>query len=161
MSADAIDNGDDESYLNLDFFLPDAPTVDVAITTRCARAAEVTTLDAIEVREMETKETMEWFRKCAKLQSPGVDMKTEILQIVMELGKLALAIMLAGSYVAATPRPGRTSAYFCRSIADDGYSYWAWRQGREPQSSTDSPSATSWELSLVINSNSAYQRMPS
>jgi hypothetical protein len=75
MPADAIDNGDDESYLNLDFFLPDAPTVDVAITTRYARAAEMTTLDGIEVREMETAEAVELFRKCAKLQSPGVDMK--------------------------------------------------------------------------------------
>ena len=36
--ADAIDDSgggdDDESYLNLRFFLPDAPTVDVIITTR-------------------------------------------------------------------------------------------------------------------------------
>jgi hypothetical protein len=50
--------------------------VKVAITTRYARAAEMTTPDAIEVREME----------------------------------LALAITLAGSYVAVTPRLGRTSA---------------------------------------------------
>jgi NB-ARC domain len=40
--ADAIDNGEDESYLNLENFLPDAPTVDVIITTRYARAAEMT-----------------------------------------------------------------------------------------------------------------------
>ena len=50
------------------------------------------------------KEAAKLFRKCAKLQSPGVDMKTEIVQTVTELWKLALAITLAGSYVAATPR---------------------------------------------------------
>jgi len=72
MPADAIDNGNDESYLNLEFFLPDAPRVDVVITRRYARAAEMTTLDAIEVREMETTEAVELFRKCAKLQPPGV-----------------------------------------------------------------------------------------
>jgi hypothetical protein len=40
-SADGIDSGDDESYLNLEIFLPDAPAVDVIITTRYARAAEM------------------------------------------------------------------------------------------------------------------------
>jgi hypothetical protein len=49
--------------------------MDVVITTRYARAAEMTTLDGIEVREMETTEAVKLFRKCAKLQSPGVDMK--------------------------------------------------------------------------------------
>lgn len=44
-SAEAIDNsgGDDQSYLNLGFFLPDAPSVDVIITTRHAGVAEMTT----------------------------------------------------------------------------------------------------------------------
>jgi hypothetical protein len=38
--ADPIDD-DGESYPNHEFFLPDAPTVDVIITTRHARAAEI------------------------------------------------------------------------------------------------------------------------
>ena len=99
MPDDAIDNGNDESHLNLEFFLPDAPMVDVAITTRHALVVQMTTLDAIGVRKMEATEAVELFRKCAKLQSPGVDMKMEILQMVTELGKLALAITPAGSYV--------------------------------------------------------------
>ena len=48
-SADALDDGGDESYLNLEFLLPDALTVDVIITTRHVRAAEMTTLVAVEV----------------------------------------------------------------------------------------------------------------
>jgi len=52
-SADALDDGSDESYLNLEFLLPDAPTVDVITTTRHVRlyiyAAEMTTLVAVEV----------------------------------------------------------------------------------------------------------------
>ena len=78
-SADAINDGDgdddDESYLNLEFFLPDAPTVDVIITTRHAGAAEMTTLAAVEVGEMETTEAAELFQKCAKLQSPTPDVE--------------------------------------------------------------------------------------
>lgn len=69
MPADAIDNGDDESYLNLEFFLPDAPTVDVVTTTRYVRTVEMTTLDPIDMREMETTEAVELFQKCAKLHS--------------------------------------------------------------------------------------------
>ena len=102
-SADALNDDDNESYINLEFYLPDAPTVDVIITTRYAGAAEMTMLTPVEVGEMETTESAELFLKCAKLKSqPGVD--EEVLQIVTELGRLALAITLAGSYVAATPR---------------------------------------------------------
>jgi hypothetical protein len=53
---------------------------------------------------METTEAAELFQKYAKLQSPRPDMNTKVLQIVAELGELALAITLAGSYVAAIPR---------------------------------------------------------
>jgi tetratricopeptide (TPR) repeat protein len=103
-SADAIGDGDNESYPNLEFFLPDAPMVDVIITTRHTRVVEITPLMPVEVGEMEDTEAMELFQKCAKLQYPGPDVSTEVLQIVITLGKLALAITLAGSYIAATPR---------------------------------------------------------
>lgn len=76
-SADAIDDGDDESYINLEFFLPDAPTADVIITTRLAWAAEMMTLGAAEVGEVETMEAAELFQKCAKPKSPGPGMDTE------------------------------------------------------------------------------------
>ena len=104
-SADAIDDDDDnESYIDLEFYLPDAPTVDVIITTRYTGAAEIATLAPVEVGEMETTESAELFRKCAKLKSLQSWVDAEVLQIVAELGRLALAITLAGSYVAATPR---------------------------------------------------------
>jgi hypothetical protein len=72
-NADAIDNSGSRSYLNLEVFLPDAPTVDVIIATRHARAAEMATLAAVEVGEMETTEAG------AMLQSPGLDVNTEVL----------------------------------------------------------------------------------
>jgi NB-ARC domain len=37
-SADTIDKADDASYVDLEYFLPDAPSVDVIITTRSSRA---------------------------------------------------------------------------------------------------------------------------
>jgi len=72
-SADALDDSSNESYLDLEFSLPDAPTVDVIVTTRHVRAAEMTTLVAVEVEEMEAAEAVELFQKCTKLQSPEPD----------------------------------------------------------------------------------------
>jgi hypothetical protein len=66
-SADAIDNSEDKSYLNLQFSRPDASAVGVTITTRYVRAAEMTTLVPVEVLKMGTTEAVELFPKCAKL----------------------------------------------------------------------------------------------
>jgi hypothetical protein len=71
--ADALDDGGDESYFNLEFLLPDAPTVDIIITTRHVRAAEMTTLVAVEVVPFEVATydddlsfpiSMKWARLC-------------------------------------------------------------------------------------------------
>lgn len=59
--------------------------------------------EAVEVREMTAVEAVELFCKCAKLPQTSQEIEKEILTIVDELGYLALAIMLAGSYMAATP----------------------------------------------------------
>jgi hypothetical protein len=67
-TADALDDGGDESYLNLEFFLPDALTVDVIVTTRHVRAVEITMLTAVEIEETGITETTEFSQKYAKLQ---------------------------------------------------------------------------------------------
>jgi tetratricopeptide (TPR) repeat protein len=103
-SADTIDNVEDKSYIDLEYFLPDAPFVDVIITTRSSRAGAMTPLDPVEVAEMESWEAAELFRKCAKLGDTRRDSEIEVQLIVKELGNLALAITLAGAYVSATPR---------------------------------------------------------
>jgi tetratricopeptide (TPR) repeat protein len=103
-SADAIDESDDTSYIDLNYFLPDAPSVDIIITTRSARAREMTELEAVEVGEMEKSEAADLFYRCSQLQSTKPGVAEEVSTITEELGKLALAITLAGSYVAVTPR---------------------------------------------------------
>ena len=103
-SADAIDESDDASYIDLNYFLPDAPSVDIIITTRSARAREMTELEAVEVGEMEKSEAADLFYRCSQLQSTRPGVAEEVSTITEELGKLALAITLAGSYVAVTPR---------------------------------------------------------
>jgi tetratricopeptide (TPR) repeat protein len=103
-SADSIDNRNDPSYIDLGFFIPDICGVHVIITTRSSMARDMTNLEAVEVGEMALEEAAELFRKSAKLSHIDQDIEKEVISIIEELGYLALATTLAGSYVAATPR---------------------------------------------------------
>ena len=103
-SADTIDNEQDQSYIDLDYFLPDAPGVHVVITSRSSTAQEMTRLEAVEVGKMEPSEATELFQRSAKIMEVGSEAIEEIRRITEELGYLALAITLAGSYVSVTPR---------------------------------------------------------
>ena len=103
-SADTIDNNQDKSYIDLEYFMPDAQGVHVIITTRCSAAKEITRLEAVEVKEMESWEATELFKRSAKIREVDASKAREIDEIVRELGSLALAITLAGSYVSVTPR---------------------------------------------------------
>lgn len=106
-SADCIDNTDDEDYIDIRRYLPDAPSVDIILTTRSTLAEEMTPLEPIKVEELALEEATALFRACAKLPSSGtaaLEVEQEVRSIVKELGCFALAITLAGSYVVATPR---------------------------------------------------------
>jgi tetratricopeptide (TPR) repeat protein len=103
-SADSIDNRNEPSYIDLRFFIPDICGVHVIITTRSSMARDMTNLEAVEVGEMTPEEAAELFRKSAKLSHIDQDIEKEVISIIEELGYLALATTLAGSYVAATPR---------------------------------------------------------
>ena len=60
-SADVIDNDRDKSYIDLEYFLPDAPGVYIIITSRSLIAKEITTLEAVEVADIELPEAVELF----------------------------------------------------------------------------------------------------
>ncbi|KAL9628998.1 MAG: hypothetical protein Q9164_007065, partial [Protoblastenia rupestris] len=99
-----IDDEQDTSYIDLDYFLPDAPGMHVVITSRSSTAREITALEAVAVGEMEPFEATELFQRAAKMKEVKLEVKEEIERIGEELGYLALAITLAGSYVSMTPR---------------------------------------------------------
>ena len=91
-SADTIDNDRDKSYIDLGYFMSDTPGVHAVITSRSSTAKEMTTLDAVEVAEMEPSEAIEQFKRSARLMKAGPDKTREIERIVEELGHFALAI---------------------------------------------------------------------
>ncbi|RDW89219.1 hypothetical protein BP6252_01251 [Coleophoma cylindrospora] len=99
-SADTIDHYDEDSYIDLGFYIPTANSVDVIITTRSSKAKAITKLQPVEVAELETEEAVELLRNSDLMHAPA----QVLVDIVKELGHLALAISLAGAYISATPR---------------------------------------------------------
>lgn len=103
-SADTIEDDQRKSYIDLDYFIPDAPGVHVIITSRSSIAKEMTTLEAVEVADVKPPEAVELFQRYAKTREKAQDIATEVARIVKELGSLALAITLVDPYVSETAR---------------------------------------------------------
>ena len=103
-SADCIDNEEDPSYIDLGYFLPDALQVDIVITTRSSQAQALSLSEPVEVGQMTETEAVELLCYYAKIRRKDLNTTQEIIKIVEELGCLALAVTIAGSYIAATPR---------------------------------------------------------
>lgn len=103
-NADSLDDESDPYFVDLQRYLTSGPGVDVIITTRSQTATHMTQQEAIKVEELAPAEARDVFVECSELRNPADDVLAEIDRIVAELGFLALAVTLAGSYVAATPR---------------------------------------------------------
>ncbi|KAF1828162.1 hypothetical protein BDW02DRAFT_271760 [Decorospora gaudefroyi] len=105
--ADDVDSMDGnkkvDNFVDIQHFIPDAPSVDVVITTRSSSAEGLTSLEVVKVAEMEAAEATTLFKKCSKIDCKGDDEAT-INEIVDELGYLALAVCLSGTYISNTPR---------------------------------------------------------
>ena len=102
--VNVIGNDRDKTNLDLRYFMPDAPGVHVVITSRSSTAKEITTLDAVEMEDMEPPEAIELFQWYAMLTEEEPDVTREVDEIVRELEYLALTVTLAGSHVSVTPR---------------------------------------------------------
>jgi hypothetical protein len=107
---DAADELDDErapNYFDMHRFLPSSsPHLDVIITTRSRTTADSSNLKPVEVGDLSPGEATELFLRCAKTENPDANTSEEVATIVEELGCLALAVTLAGAYVAATDHIG-------------------------------------------------------
>jgi hypothetical protein len=69
---DGADEIEDEqcgsSYIDLNYYLPEAPHLDRIVTTRSSRAQGISRQEAIEVKDMNEYETVQLFRWCARLK---------------------------------------------------------------------------------------------
>jgi tetratricopeptide (TPR) repeat protein len=102
--ADTIDNKDASDYIDLKHFIPDSSYLHIIVTTRSRTAKDMSPLEGVEVGEMDESQAMELFFRLSTLNDRLQGIEDEVKPIVKELGYLALAITLAGTYVAQTPR---------------------------------------------------------
>ncbi|KAL9090851.1 MAG: hypothetical protein Q9165_005059 [Trypethelium subeluteriae] len=101
--ADAIDDEKSKRYIDIKHFIPDIVSSHVVITTRIEAAKEMTRSGGVQVGDMDETQAVDLFCKCSELHCDYESIE-EVKAIVKELGYLALAIILAGTYVATTPR---------------------------------------------------------
>ncbi|KAI9770550.1 MAG: hypothetical protein M1840_003140 [Geoglossum simile] len=100
---DRADEEDDGDFFDLPHYMPESPAVHIIITTRSRTAKDITMLE-VNVREMDEQQAVDLFYKSSRLVKRDNETEKEVERIVKELGCLALAVNLAGTYVSRTPR---------------------------------------------------------
>jgi hypothetical protein len=145
-SADNVNNAGATGNIDLERYLPDASCVDVIVTTRSQSVQHMTSLPAIQVAELDRIEARDLFTRRAGMSSLTPQIVEDVDRIVESLGHFALAIKLAGAYVASNPymKP-RLGEYLSQLSADErGF------LNQQPQRHIDRYEQSirrSWELS--------------
>ena len=94
----------DQNFVDLFRYIPGCPNVHVIITSRSSIAGKFSTFEGVHVGELEEPQAVDLFFRCAEIPRTEEKTEAEVKAIVKELGCLALAITIAGTYVAQTPR---------------------------------------------------------
>jgi tetratricopeptide (TPR) repeat protein len=102
--ADAIEDEKASGYIDIRHFIPDVASLHVVITSRSSAVGEMTQLESVQVGEMDEVQATELFYRYSQLPRDDAGIRDEVKAIVRELGCLALAVTLAGSYVGTTQR---------------------------------------------------------
>jgi len=93
----------DRNFVDLSQYIPGCPSVHIIITSRSTTARKFSTFEGVNVGELEEPQAVDLFLKCAEIPSTEKT-EAEVQAIVKELGFLALAITIAGTYVSQTLR---------------------------------------------------------
>jgi hypothetical protein len=94
----------DRNFVDLLRYIPGCPSVHIIITSRSTTARKFSTFEGVNVGELDELQAVDLFLKCAEISSTETKTDAEAKAIVKELGYLALAITIAGTYVSQTPR---------------------------------------------------------
>jgi tetratricopeptide (TPR) repeat protein len=102
--ADEVEDTSSAQYVDLRRLIPGGLQTHVIITSRSRTALGLSSFEGVRIAELDPPQATELFRKSAKLAQdrPGTDSQVEA--IVEELGYLALAVSLAGTYISQTPQ---------------------------------------------------------
>jgi hypothetical protein len=94
----------DQNFVDLSRYIPGCPNVYVIITSRSFTAGKLSTFEGVNVGQLEEAQEVDLFFRCADIPRTVEKTEAEVKVIVKELGCLALAITIAGTYVSQTPR---------------------------------------------------------
>lgn len=94
----------DGNFIPISNYIPRGKNVHVIITSRSSMARDLSTYDGIEIRTLEPPQAVKHSLACAKIEGATEEMRKQAELIAEELGRLPLALTIAGSYVARTPR---------------------------------------------------------
>ncbi|RMD42381.1 hypothetical protein DV735_g2730, partial [Chaetothyriales sp. CBS 134920] len=104
-AVDEMENKESAGYIDIRHFIPDVASLHVIITSRSSTAKDMMPQEGVEVRELEEKQAVQLFDQYAQVRNRDSNpVEIEVKAIVKELGYLALAVTLAGTYVRSTPR---------------------------------------------------------
>ncbi|KAB5515652.1 hypothetical protein GE09DRAFT_1045767 [Coniochaeta sp. 2T2.1] len=101
--ADHLDKRD-EKFTDFLRYIPQSPGVHVVFTSRSTGAKKLSTFGGVRVAELEEDQAVTLFLKHVAVPRTRGRTEEEARAIVEELGRLALAVTIAASYVADTPR---------------------------------------------------------
>jgi hypothetical protein len=147
-----LDNADNVNVVgatddvDLERYLPDASCVDIIVTTRNQSVQHMSSLPAIQVTELDHIEERDLFIRRAGMSNPTPQAMEDIDRIVEHLGHLALAVKLAGAYVASNPHTKARLGEYLRQLRVDESGFLDQRPQRHVDRYEQSI-RRSWELS--------------
>ncbi|KAI9715102.1 MAG: hypothetical protein M1828_001037, partial [Chrysothrix sp. TS-e1954] len=120
-SADNVEEQQDPEFVDLPSLLPNAPSVQVLITTRSEGAKKISQSKSVEVGSLEPQQALSLFWKESDLSEAKASSKNKAAAklIVEELGYLALAVTLAGSAISGSPRMCKDLSSYLQEYRED------------------------------------------
>jgi hypothetical protein len=98
-----LDSADNVDNISLERYIPDASCIDVIVTTRSQSAQHMSSLPAVPVAELDQTEAQSLFTQRAGMSDLTPQAEQDVVCIVECLGHFALAVKLAGAYIASNP----------------------------------------------------------
>jgi hypothetical protein len=101
--ADQLDKSD-KDCVDLSQYIPRCRAAHIVITSRIAAVGKLSTFEGVQVGQLERPQAAMLLYQCTGLEKRDQKAEVQVNEITHELGYLALAISIAGTYICQTPR---------------------------------------------------------
>lgn len=118
-SADNVGDAGATDHIDLERYIPDAPCVDVIVTTISQSVQHMTSLPAVQVTSLDRVEAQNLFIQRAGMSNFTPQVTEDVDRIIERLGHFALAVKLAGAYMASNPFMKARLGEYLRQLSTD------------------------------------------